>query len=234
MKYILLIILAFILFGCVQQTGNNGEKTFAPMSSAYYKPINPGEDEFLKKADKSILPYDVRKNFKETENKSVIWTGIVDTVIYRNPADTVMLVDVYLQHRYYDFIEDFSIQQEKMFVSPFGEGTYLFRQVIVGNHKFEEIKEGLQKSVFKECFIFSYGVVSYLKDTIPCLSAQSIRIVFPENYATNIFSYKAERDKNDNLVLSDNGHPNLVDFQRLMVPKQGRNQLGSRLKNSEK
>jgi hypothetical protein len=232
MKYFLLTFPALTLFGCVQQTDNNGEKTLAPMSSAHYKPINRGEDECLKKADKSILPYDVRNDFKSTENKSVIWTGIVDTVIYSKPVDTVMLVDVYLQHRYYDFIEDFSVQQEKMFVSPFGEGKYVFRKAIVGNQPFEEIKRGLEKSIFKECLIFSYGVVAFLRDSTPCLNAENIRIVFPENYATNIFSYKAQRDKNHKLVLSADGQPNLIDFQRLMVPKPGRNQLGSRLNNS--
>jgi hypothetical protein len=49
---------------------------------------------------------------------------------------------------------------------------------------------------------------------------------FSKNYATNIFSYKVELDKNHKLVLSADGQPNLVDFQRLIVPKQGRNQLG--------
>ena len=232
MKYFFIIIPALTLFGCVPQTSNEGEQTLAPMSSAEYKPINLGEDEALKKADKSIFPDDVRRDFKKYENKSVVWTGIVDTVIYYRPADTIMLVDVHLQHRYYDFIEDFSIQQEKMFVSPHGEGDYVFRQAIVGKHNFDEIKAGLMKSVFKECLIFSYGVVSFVQDSIPCLSAENIRIVFPDNYATNILSYKVKRDSNKNVVTVD-GSPEFVDFERLRVAKQGRNQLGSRLMNSK-
>jgi hypothetical protein len=231
MKCFSLLIFVITFFGCVPQTDNNGNKTLGLMSS-HYKPLDPEEEECLIKADKSILPDEVRNDFKSTKNKSVIWTGIVDTVIYSKPNDTVLLVDVYLQHRYYDFIEDFSIQQEKMFVSPFGEGLYVFRKAIMGKQPFDKIKTDLQKSIFKECLIFSYGIVESLHDSIPYLSAENIRIVFPENYATNIFSYKVERDKNHKLVLSEDGQPNLIDFQRLMVPKQGRNQLGSRLKNS--
>jgi hypothetical protein len=231
MRIAIIIFSTIAILSC-NRIENSSQKQVIP-GSAKYKPLTREEENSLKKADRTILPFDVKRDIKNTEKKSVIWTGIVDTVVYFNPSDTVMIVDVYLQHRYYDFIEDFSIQQERMFVSPIGEGNYIFRQAIIGKRPFDKIKDDLNKSIFKECFIFSYGIVSSLKDSVPVLIAENIRIVFPENYATNILSYKAERDKNNKIVLTEGGHLNFTDFQRIKVAEAGRNQFGSRLANSK-
>lgn len=229
MKSIKILILLLTLSSCMQ---NNNSIVGIP-SSALYKPTNPGEDESLKNADKSILPFDVKRSSQTFENKSVVWTGIVKKLdIYSKNNETI--ADIYLEHRYYDFIEDFSIQQEKMFVSPFGEGEYILRQKMNSEIPFDEIKKELPKIIFKECFLITYGKVGKIENKVPILKYENLRIVFPENYATNIFSYKFERDKNKNLVLEENGQPKQSEFKQLKVAAKGRNQLGSRLENSVK
>lgn len=228
-KLLVSMFLLFILSGCLQ----NSNSTIWFPSSAPYKPIVPGEDEALKNADKSILPFDVKRDSQSYGNKLVVWTGIVEKMdIYTKDNETI--VDTYLQHRYYDFIEDFSIQQEKMFVSPFGEGEFILREKFDKKIPIEELKSELPKDVFKECFLIIYGKVGKIEKGIPLLEYENFRIVFPENYATNIFSYKFERDKNNHIVLDENGQPKPSDFKRLKVASQGRNQLGSRLENSVK
>ena len=229
MKFLLSIILLLTLSSCLQ----NNNPNIGLASSARYKPINPGEDEALKKADKSILPQDVKNAKQSFDNISVVWTGIVEKMeIYKTKDETI--VDIYLQHRYYDFIEDFSIQQEKMFVSPFGEGKFILRKQMNPQIPIEELKAELPKAVFKECFLITYGKIGKPEKDIPILEYENMRIVFPENYATNIFSYKFERDKNNNLVLDENKEPKQTEFKMLKVASEGRNQLGSRLENSIK
>jgi len=225
MKLLFSALLLFTLSSCFQ---NGGIPNSAP-----YKPTNPGEDEALKNATKSILPFDVKRASQSVESKSVVWTGIVKKLdVYSKDNETI--ADIYLEHRYYDFIEDFSIQQEKMFVSPFGEGEYILRQKMNSKIPFEEIKKEHPKIIFRECFLITYGKVGKIENGIPLLEYENLRIVFPENYATNIFSYKFERDKNKNLVLEENGEPKQSEFKQLKVATQGRNQLGSRLENSVK
>jgi hypothetical protein len=230
MKLLMLIFFLITLSSCLQ----NSNSTIGVASSASYKPINPGEDEALKKADKSILPQDIKNSTQTYDNISVVWTGIVEKMnIYKTKNDETV-VDIYLQHRYYDFIEDFSIQQEKMFVSPFGEGEFILRKKIDKKIPIEELKRELPNAVFKECFLITYGRIGKTDNEIPLLEYENMRIVFPENYATNIFSYKFERDKNKNIVLDENGQPKQTDFKMLKVASQGRNQFGSRLENSVK
>lgn len=230
MKSIKILILLLTLSSCIQ---NNNSNIGVPKSK-YYQPINPGEKEVLKKADKSILPNDVKNDLLTNKNKSVVWTGIVEKVDFQTTKDNEVIVDIYLQHRFYDFIEDFSIQQEKMFVSPFGEGTYILRKKMNKKISIEQLKSEFPKIIFKECFMITYGKITENENEIPILEQENMRIVFPENYATNLFSYKVERDKNGKVVLTENGEPNLIDFKTLKVAKKGRNQLGSRLENSNK
>lgn len=230
MKLFIAMFLLFTLSSCLQ----NNNSPIGVASSSYYKPINPGEDETLKKADKSILPLDIKKESQSYDNISVVWTGIVEKMDIYKTKDDETIVDIYLQHRYYDFIEDFSIQQEKMFVSPFGEGEFILRKKMDKKIPIDELRNELPKAVFKECFLLTYGKIGKTEKGIPLLEYENMRIVFPENYATNIFSYKFERDKNNNIVLDENGQPKQIDFKMLKVASQGRNQLGSRLENSVK
>ena len=75
-----------------------------------------------------------------------------------------------------------------MFVSPFGEGEYIFRNKFDNKTSLEDLKKELPKIIFKECFMITYGKVGKIENGIPILEYENMRIVFPENYATNIFS----------------------------------------------
>jgi hypothetical protein len=200
--------------------------------SNFYKPLTKNEKILFEKAEKCIMPSDVRENPGPYLNKLIHWIGIVDTIMIKTNSDTI-IADIYLQQRYWDYIEDFSIQKEKMFISPFGEGYFLFRKKFPISMSVDTLKKHMAVFANKENLIFAYGKFIGLQDSLPILGSEGIRVVIEENYATNIASYKIRREKNNSIICGEKGIPETTELKFLKIAGPGRNQMGSRLKNSQ-
>ncbi|MFQ5607150.1 MAG: hypothetical protein ACE5GA_04325 [Candidatus Zixiibacteriota bacterium] len=175
----------------------------------------------MDRADKSILPSDVRSNFEAYQGQFTHWVGVIDTFMIESVQNYYVLTIV-LDQKYYDYIEDFSIQQERMFVSPKGEGRYYYRKFLADIHP-DSAKSELGVLAARQNLGFCYGEIVSLKDGDPVLRGGRIRFVHEAVYATNIFSYVVERDSLGRVVVGKDGFPSLVDFEVLKIAGPGKN-----------
>lgn len=89
-----------------------------------YQPASDLEETHMKAADYTIFPDDIRKNPASYKDKEIAWVGIVkDAKINKLPTGYQIIFT--LEHRYFDWIEDDSIQRARFFVSPRGEGAFM-------------------------------------------------------------------------------------------------------------
>jgi hypothetical protein len=73
-----------------------------------------------------VFPDDVRKDPAKFSGQMVLWTGIVraKTAVKQEQRD---LVEILFEHHYWDFVEDFGLQEAHDFLSPRGEGMFVVR-----------------------------------------------------------------------------------------------------------
>jgi hypothetical protein len=95
---------------------------WAPQSKPY-APRNPDERAIFEKVRRDVFPDDVRAAPSEHRSDIVLWTGIIQEV---HPADVSGEpgVEVLIEHHYWDFVEDYSVQSAIAFLSPRGEGKF--------------------------------------------------------------------------------------------------------------
>ena len=91
--------------------------------SARYAGSSDTERKLLAGADRNVYPEDVRKDPEAFRKATLAWPGIVVSS-GPNPNDPV-ISDVVIEHHYWDWIEDHSIQKARAFMSPRGEGQFV-------------------------------------------------------------------------------------------------------------
>src|SRR5439155_1612311 len=90
-------------------------------SSIRYTGASDAERKLLTQADRRVFPDDVRKDVDRFKKVTVAWTGII-RAIRPGPAPGTSELDI--EHHYWDWIEDHSIQKAKAFLSQRGEGSF--------------------------------------------------------------------------------------------------------------
>lgn len=189
-------------------------------SSRPYKPLD-WEKPYFENAEKYILPLDIRNNPDKYLNRDIHWVGIIDTFWVDTQNDTA-IVSIVLDQKYYDYIEDFSIQDEKIFLSPRGEGKFIHIKRIT-NISADTIRSDLSKLAEKGNLGFCYGAFTGLDVRMPVLEGGPIRFIHEKDFATNICSYEVERDADGKVIVDDRGFPKLKNFKMLKVPGPGKN-----------
>jgi hypothetical protein len=220
MKRLLLFVL---LFGHFQNLYSQSDSivhhgTFRKgkilMSSNPYKPDN-WEKQFYDSSIKTAFPSDLIKHSNKYSDKLIHLIGIVDSVY----IDSNKTVTFLLENKYWDYIEDYSIQDEKMFVSEKGDGKFL---VTVSNVTYEQL-ENYKRFPAEHKLFLVYGDFKELSNNIPVLAARQIKYFDYEVYTTTVFSYEVQRDKNGNLVTDKKGKVQTTNFKFLKVAKAGQN-----------
>ncbi|MBU0983232.1 MAG: hypothetical protein KKA42_05140 [candidate division Zixibacteria bacterium] len=175
MKKLLAIAIAGLL--CLVFTG-------CPIGpgSRLYKPVSDWEEYAVKKADRQKYPNDVREDFSSHDSSRVAWPGIV---LSAAPivSDSAIEVRFVIEHHYYDWIEDFSIQQERIFLTPRGEGVFETSWYIKADADTTDIKESIGD------MIIVYGIPTGVRDSLVDLRAFYIRTIDPAWFATDILDY---------------------------------------------
>jgi hypothetical protein len=109
----MVILLGFTALGC---------PGLVP-GSRMYKPVSDREAAVLARATRDIYPDDVRGDPQRYSKTLVAWAGILRSYEASKEHDaTVLRFDI--EHRYFDWIEDFGLQRERLFLSPRGEGAF--------------------------------------------------------------------------------------------------------------
>lgn len=184
------------------------------MSSNQYKP-DKWEKDFYENSIKTAFPSDLIKNPDQYSDQLIQLIGIVDSVYVDNDKNLTFI----LENKYWDYIEDYSIQDEKMFVSDKGDGKFM---VTVSNFNPEQIAAFKKFPTEKKLFLV-YGNYKELSNNIPVLTAKLIKYFDHEVYSTSIFSYEILRDKNGNVELDKKGNSRITNFKFLKVAKAGQN-----------
>lgn len=184
------------------------------MSSNPYKP-NSWEKPYYDSSLKSGFPSDLIRCPDKFLNRLIHLIGIVDSV-YVDSSNNVTFL---LKNKYWDYIEDYSIQDEKMFVSEKGDGKFLVSVSNVSDNELEDFK----KYPDEHKLFLVYGTFLGKKNDLPILLARKIKYIDYEFYTTKVFSYELERDKNGDLVTDKKGRVITTNFTFLKVAGAGQN-----------
>jgi hypothetical protein len=184
------------------------------MSSNLYKP-DSWEKPFYDSSLKTVFPSDLKKQPDKYVDKLIHLMGIVDSVYTDSNGNVTFL----LENKYWDYVEDYSIQDEKMFVSEKGEGGFLVTLSDVSPEQFEYFKKfPAEKKLF-----LVYGIFKELANGYPVLSARKIKYIDYEFYTTKVMSYEIQRDKDGNVITDKKGRAQITNFHFIIVPKAGQN-----------
>ena len=184
------------------------------MSSNSYKPDN-WEKPYFDSAIKTAFPTNLNKFPEKCTGKLIHLIGIVDSV-YIDTENNNMITFI-LENKYWDYIEDYSIQDEVMFVSPKGEGKFLVTVTGVNPDVFESVKNF---ATDKKLFLV-YGDFKELINNLPVITAKQIKYINYELYTTNVFSYEVVRDKNGEVQKDKKGKAQMTNFKFFKIAKAG-------------
>jgi hypothetical protein len=187
------------------------------MKSNSYK-ADDAEKKLLEKTSKALFPSDIKKNPQAYIDTPIHWIGIVKDVIIpdSNNSSTVLFT---LEQKYWDYIEDYSIQDEVMFLSPEGEGEF---HAVIQLTLTDEEKQKLRRMPEEQTLFFCYGNI-IADNTLPAMKATYIKTVDYKYYTTKIFSYKIKRDEEGHVVTDKAGRPQPDDLKFLKVAGRGQN-----------
>lgn len=217
----LFLLISFVgqfcdLSGQVQPTIHHGtfKKGRMFMSSNSYKP-DKWEKAYYDSSIKSAFPSDLIRHPDRYSDKTIHLIGIVDSVY----IDSNQAVTFLLENKYWDYIEDYSIQDEKMFISDKGDGRFLVTVANIDPLGIDEVKNfPAQHKLF-----MVYGKLKSATESLPILTAIQIRYFDYEFYSTKIFSYDILRDSNGEVVTDKNGAAQKTSLTILRIAKKGQN-----------
>ena len=148
--------------------------------SREYKPVSDWEKYAYGKADRNVFPNDVRADLHKYDSLRAAWPGII---LECEPVtnDSGITLNMLIEHHYYDWIEDFGAQHERIFLSPRGEGLFKTKWEVKPD------PEEIANSVGDMAIV--YGLPIDLEDSVVVLGAFYIRVIDQQWFATDIFDY---------------------------------------------
>ncbi|MDB5208653.1 MAG: hypothetical protein JWR72_3728 [Flavisolibacter sp.] len=193
------------------------KKTKLFASSKPYKP-DDWEKSYYDSSIKIAFPSDLNRHPEKYKGRLIHLIGIVDSVYFKSNNDTITTT-VILENKFWDYMEDYSIQDEIMFISPRGDGKF----IVTMNNLAPADTYAMKNFAAEKKLFLVYGDFKENLNDLPVINAQKIKYVDYTLYSTNIFSYKIARDKNDEPQTDKNGKPQFTDFKFLKIAKAGQN-----------
>lgn len=168
----ILVLLLFLLSGCL------------PGSRAY-RPVSAWEQQAFDHANRNIFPDDVRASLANYQYSTIAWPGIILENKFIDHPDAIEIQFV-LEHHYFDWIEDFGMQRERIFLSPRGEGVFRTSWFIKKGANLEDMK----KFSSAENLVIVYGMPTKVNDdksiTVRCTYMRGID---KQWYRTDMLDY---------------------------------------------
>ena len=217
------LLIAILLFGCPAsadaQIGSvlhpgTFKKAKLVMRSKPYRP-DDWEKPYYDSAIRNAFPSDLMKSPEKYRDKTIYLIGVVDSVFVNAEHQVTFLLD----NKYWDYIEDYSIQDEVMFVSPKGDGRFAVTIPPLSGEQLEEVKRfPAEKKLF-----FVYGTLQEGANGYPVLAARQVKYIPHALYTTKVFSYDIMRDEQGDPVSDKQGRARLSDFRMLKPAGKGQN-----------
>lgn len=183
---------ALAIAGCLAVT---------PASKAYAPPHGSFEASLFATARRDIFPDDVRQQPQAHKNEILAFTGVIRS----SRIEGDFIVTDY-EHHFWDWVEDYGAQRERVFLSPRGEGKFRCRQPLAS------FSEGRDLPLPKPGFMaIAYGAVDGVErdSTVVLRCAPLIKTLPPERFGTDIWDYGRSY-----LLAGDE-----TDFRALRVPR---------------
>ena len=176
------ILMPLVLAGVAALT--TGCPGLAPGSRAY-RPLPQWETKFAAQARRDVFPNDVRERPDGFTNTLVAWTGVITNIQHFADPPPGM-VRFYAVHHYFDWIEDFSIQRERFFLSPRGEGAFAIQWFIAPTPDAQKFVDQFAVGDM----LVAYGYPTVIRSNYIALDpAMNLRAIKPEWYRTDILDY---------------------------------------------
>ena len=125
-----------------------------------------------------------------------------------------------LDQKYWDYIEDFSIQTERIFLSSKGEGRFY---LLFPYHNGKEFENFIEEAAAREDLMFVYGIFDRVKKGLPLLKYTKGSFVHEKYYSTKIWEYEIARDVKGNVVPNERGLPTITHLKVLKTAGPGEN-----------
>ena len=173
---IVLICVLLFTVGCV---------CAPPMGSRSYQPISDWEKGEFDKANRYIYPDDVREDITKYQSTTIAWTGIIKKTEVEQ-TDEGPNIYYFLEHHYYDWIEDINPEQKIIWLSPRGEGTFMTMWGVTKETTVSEMEE------FTEIgrLLIVYGTpVAVRDDGVIAIESSYIRVIAERYYTTEKLDY---------------------------------------------
>lgn len=174
-------------------------------SSRLYAPSTDQERQLFSSARRNIFPDDVRQDVDAHRTTLVAWTGIMKSARWLDREQST--AEFLIEHHYWDWVEDHSIQPEVAFLSPRGEGLFSCIKPFVKPSIQSEVVNPLPPP---ESMAVAYGYpeVVHAQSEIVELRCVGISAAPAEWYGTDIWDYGR-----DYLLHGDDS-----DFKVLRIP----------------
>jgi hypothetical protein len=185
------------------------------MSSNSYKP-DDWEKPFYEAALKTAFPSDLIKAPGKYQDQLIHLVGIVDSVYIDSSTQQV---NILLENHYWDYIEDYSIQDEVMFVSPKGDGKF----IVTLDSSYRSGIERLKKFSAERKLFLVYGNFKEIKNGLPLINAVQLKYIDYEQYSTAIFTYEIKRNEKGEVETDKKGRLQTANFKFLKVAGAGQN-----------
>ena len=149
-----------------------------------YQPISDWEQTEFDKARRDVYPDDVRENLEQYESTVVAWPGIIlESTIEEREED--IEVTFVLEHHYYDWLEDYSVQREKIFLSPRGEGLFKTSWLLKKDADLAEIREASGPGNLA----IVYGIPERMDADAVVVKSTYVRAIDEQWYTTEMLDY---------------------------------------------
>ncbi len=149
-------------------------------SSERYKGFSPLEQTYISKVDFGTFPNDARNDVERYQTKLVAWPGLI-TEVKSIQKDGAYFTRIVVEHHYYDWILDHSIQKEKYFLSPRGEGV--FTTLCRSKLKDENVTRDLNN------MLIVYGKPEKVEDGMLYVTCDYAAFIKREWVRTDVFDY---------------------------------------------
>lgn len=147
-----------------------------------YRPYSPKEEKSYARAKRDVFPDDVERDPSAYKDVLVAWPGVITSFEVEEKPDT-LVIHFKVEHRYFDWIEDKSIQKEVYFLSPRGEGTFSCDWPMP-----REARDQVTAHIHDGDMLIVYGHPLHGVDGL-VLKAEYVRLVEAKWYSDEVLDY---------------------------------------------
>ena len=152
--------------------------------SRLYIPVSNLENQSYSRINKNVWPDDVRNNFENYTQTLTGWVGIVEKYMTDFSNTEYNVLGLYVKHHYYNWIEDFGLNNKPIQLSPDGEGYFICYYLFIKDFDATE----MITNIVGDCII-NYGYPIQMDDDVIILNSEYIRFISKEYVNPNWINY---------------------------------------------